>query len=100
MMSQFPRWLFLLSYSLLPCFVGLLVVGGFTLLEGGGVGSWIMDEACLAVSDDPVSICTTCLKVVVSAWTKVVGDESVMSFGVSGWAEFRAALLLVQLMVI
>lgn len=31
------------------------------------------DGACFAVSDDPVSIWTTCLKVEVFAWTKVVG---------------------------
>lgn len=41
--------------------------GGGSAAEDGGL------EACLAVSDDPVSIWTTCLNVVVSAWTKVVG---------------------------
>lgn len=41
---------------------------GICVLEGGsGV------ETCLAVSGDPVSIWTTCLKEDVSAWTKVVG---------------------------
>lgn len=39
---------------------------------GGGFGSCGCG-ACFVVSDEPVSIWTTCLKVEVSAWTKVVG---------------------------
>lgn len=32
-------------------------------------------DACLAVLGVPVRICTSCLKVVMSAWTKVSGLE-------------------------
>lgn len=39
---------------------------------GGGTGSCVCG-VCFVVSDEPVSIWTTCLKVEVSAWTKVVG---------------------------
>lgn len=39
----------------------------------GFAGSEAEAEACFAVWVDPVSIWTTCLKEVVSAWTKVVG---------------------------
>lgn len=45
------------------------------------------DEACLAVSDEPVSIWTTCLKEFVSAWTKVVGyglPDSDLVMGLGG----------------
>lgn len=50
-------------------------------------------DAWLAVSGDPVSIWTTCLNVVASAWTKVVGygllllllgSDLEMGFGVNG----------------
>lgn len=53
------------SYSLKPCFFvwPVLLMGGMPPRAG----------ACLGVSEEPVSICTTCLKVVVSACTKVVG---------------------------
>lgn len=50
-----------------------------------------MEEAFFAVSVDPVSIWTTCLKDEVSAWTKVVGygfedSDLVMGFGGYGAA--------------
>lgn len=53
-------------------------MGGMLWWEWGLVGSELglgttELEACFAVSVDPVSIWTTCLKEVVSAWTKVVG---------------------------
>ena len=38
--------------------------------DGGG-----SCDACFMLSDEPASIWTTCLKVEVSAWTKVVGME-------------------------
>ena len=51
-------------------------MGGMWVLEGGSMVDAVVvgfEEACLAVSEDPVSIWTTCLKEFVSAWTKVVG---------------------------
>lgn len=79
--------------------------GSDTGLEAEGV-----EEACLAVSDDPVSIWTTCLKEEVSAWTKVVGygladSDLVMGFGVwggpvEGEGEAWTPLLLVELVVL
>lgn len=47
--------------------------GMLWFLEGAGDGSWFGFDDCFAVSAEPVSIWTTCLKVEVSAWTKVVG---------------------------
>lgn len=41
--------------------------------DDGGCGGCGSCDACFVVSDEPVSIWTTCLKVEVSAWTKVVG---------------------------
>lgn len=54
----------------------------------GGMLWWVL-VACFAVSEDPVSIWTTCLKEEVSAWTKVVGygladSDLVMGLGVEG----------------
>lgn len=78
-----------------PGFFGAFRIGGIELLaefefeeEDGSE-----PDACLAVSDDPVSIWTTCLKEEVSAWTKVVGYGLVVSdleivFGVSGGVGF------------
>lgn len=47
--------------------------GMLKFLDGGGGGGGTGSCACFVVSDEPVSIWTTCLKVEVSAWTKVVG---------------------------
>lgn len=73
------------------------------------------EEACLAVSDEPVSIWTTCLKEEVSAWTKVVGyglaDSDLVAMGLavgigvgvgigSRWWWWGTALLLVELVVL
>ncbi|KAL1059579.1 hypothetical protein V6Z11_1Z026500 [Gossypium hirsutum] len=57
-------------------FLGMDLIGGIWVLgfeseRGEGVG--LVEEASLAVSEEPVSIWTTCLKEEVSAWTKVVG---------------------------
>lgn len=62
--------------------------GMWVLLCGSGQVLAGFEEACLAVSEEPVSIWTTCLKELVSAWTKVVGygladSDLVMGFG--GW---------------
>lgn len=77
-------------------------MGGMLLLfkEDGGSdgGAGFGLEACLAVSDDPVSICTTCLKEVESAWTKVVGygldSDLEMGFGVCGGVPLPWLMLL------
>jgi hypothetical protein len=52
------------SYSLKDCFFGPV---GPRLLIGGDLHEVVWQEV------EPVSICTTCLKEVVSACTKVVG---------------------------
>lgn len=55
------------------------MIGGIENWEGEeDLGSGLRDDVllllwCLGLSEDPVSIWTTCLKEVVSAWTKVVG---------------------------
>lgn len=68
-------------------------------MEDCGGGSEEGFEACFAVSDDPVSIWTTFLNVVVSAWTKVVGygldSDLEMCFGVSGGVWVWTPLLVV-----
>jgi len=72
---------FLRSYSLNPdwfCFLGIMdLMGGIWVLDGGSGTELLLllldRDACFAVSEDPVSIWTTCLKEEVSAWTKVVG---------------------------
>lgn len=85
---------FLRSYSLNPdwfCFFGIMdFMGGIWVFDGGsGPVLLLLDkDACFAVSDDPVSIWTTCLNEEVSACTKVVGygladSDLVMGFG--GW---------------
>ena len=70
---------FLRSYSLNPdwfCFLGIMdLMGGIWVLDGGSGTELLLlldRDACFAVSEDPVSIWTTCLKEEVSAWTKVV----------------------------
>lgn len=66
---------FLLSYSLDDDETDEGFVLG--LIGGIGFGFWLLGlivwVACLTVSEDPVSIWTTCLKELVSAWTNVVG---------------------------
>lgn len=55
------------------------MIGGIENWEGEeDLGSGLRDDVlllwwCLGLSEDPVSIWTTCLKEVASAWTKVVG---------------------------
>lgn len=69
------------------CFMGMDLTGGiWDLKDGSEFGLLGFAEACFAVSEDPVSIWTTCLKEEVSAWTKVVGygladSDLVMGFG-------------------
>lgn len=69
--------LFLRSYSREAdfSFLGPVLMGGMAwFFTGADPGSGREDpDANLAVSEDPVSIWTTCLKEEVSAWTKVVG---------------------------
>lgn len=81
-----------------PGFFGAVRIGGIELFaefefefeeEDGSEA----DDCFAEVSDDPVSIWTTCLKEDVSAWTKVVGYGLVVSdleivFGVSGGVGF------------
>ena len=50
--------------------------------------------ACFAVSEEPVSIWTTCLNEVVSAWTNVVGYEFAGSDLVKGFGILLLLLLL------
>lgn len=57
-------------------------MGGMLWVGFAGLGH----EACFAVSEEPVSICTTCLNEDVSAWTNVVGygfagSDRIMGFG-------------------
>lgn len=67
--------------------MGMDLTGGiWDLKDGSEFGLLGLEEACFAVSEDPVSIWTTCLKEDVSAWTKVVGygladSDLVMGFG-------------------
>lgn len=104
MMRPFLR-VFLLSYNLKPCFFCPVLIGGMETLEEGGSGWGCLEwEACFAVSDEPVSIWTTCLKAVVSAWTNVVGyglvSDLEMGFGVRGgvWSWVPLLLLLLTLL--
>jgi hypothetical protein len=73
------------------CLLGMTdLMGGMWVLDGGSVDGppfGFPTDACLAVSEDPVSIWTTCLKEEVSAWTNVVGYglvESDLVMGLSG----------------
>lgn len=78
--------------------------------EDGSAAGDDDDDACLAVSEDPVSIWTTCLNEEVSAWTKVVGyglvvsDLEICVLGVTGgvlgiWITDPLLLLLLLLLV-
>jgi len=70
MLRLFFREFVLRSYSLNCCFLfGTDFMGGM-LWVGFAAG---FEDACFAVSEDPVSIWTTCLNDDVSAWTNVVG---------------------------
>lgn len=71
MLRLFLREFVLRSYSLNCCcfLFGTDFMGGM-LWVGLAAG---FEEACFAVSEEPVSIWTTCLKEDVSAWTNVVG---------------------------
>lgn len=87
MILRFLR-LFLLSWSLKPCFFGPVFTGLAAGLEG-----------CLLVSGEPVSIWTICLKEFVSAWMKdVLGNpwasDMDIAFGVDGFSTQLLVLLL------
>lgn len=56
--------------------LGTDLIGGIWIFgfdSGWELFPGLAEEAILAVSEDPVSIWTTCLNEEVSAWTKVVG---------------------------
>lgn len=76
-------------------------MGGIWVL---GSEAGLAAEACLAVSEEPVSIWTTCLKEEVSACTKVVGygfdSDRVMGLGVGGWWSPLLLLLLLLLLLV
>lgn len=84
-----------MGFLLQPVFIGGI---GFRV---GGSGRFA--AACLMVSEDPVSIWTTFLKEVVSAWTKVVGYGlfgSGLGMGVGGGDGWWLVVVVVEFVLL